>query len=105
MAWSSTPSIVFGTNYSASSTTMTLSLSDFSEITAAEANALTGDSRKIVYGLIEGLFNRVNALPLADAPTKMSVTRSRGLNADGTINASYVVNFTLEADNIDVAAE
>lgn len=95
---------MFGTNYTASSTTLTLTLSDFSEITSAEANASSGDSRKIVYGLIEGLYKRFNALPEGDAPSKMQISRSRGLNADGTISASYSFNFTLSGD-VDVATE
>lgn len=46
------------------------------EVTDAEANASTGDSRKVVFGLLEVMARRLNAIPSESRPTKLSATRS-----------------------------
>ena len=93
---------MLGTAYAATSTNVTLAIADFSELTSAEANATTGDSRKILFALLEGVFNRYSALGDTDESNKMKVTRSRNLNADGTITSNYNLTFTLSATGLDV---
>jgi hypothetical protein len=102
MPWSSTPSLMLGTAYAASSTNVTLAIADFSELTSGEANATTGDSRKILFALLEGVYNRYRALADTDESNKMKVNRSRNLNADDTITSTYTFTFTLSATGLDV---
>lgn len=46
------------------------------EVTDTEANASTGDWRKVLFGLMEMIFDKWTGTATADRPEKVSVTRS-----------------------------
>lgn len=77
----------------------------FPELTNIEANATTGDIRKIVYAVIEQLHQKFQATPVADRPNRMSITRSSSVSANNTVSHTYVVSLTLAATGLDVADE
>lgn len=74
--------------------------------TAAEVDPYSGDIRKIMLGIVKGLFNGYNALPVADRPAKFSVTRGTptGVNPT-TVRQTYTLTFDLDIAETDLATE
>jgi len=100
------------TGYSLNTNTVNVQTSNagatatFPELTSAEANATTGDIRKIVYAVIEQLYQKFQATTAADRPNRMSISRSSTVGADNTVNHTYVLSLTLSAaGGLDVADE
>jgi len=75
------------------------------DLTDAETNATNGDFRKLMYGLIEGLYTKYDTIPEADKPTKMIISRGTSEASDGTFSRSYSIQFTLDATGFEVASE
>lgn len=74
-----TPAGFFGGGYAYASNAITLNTSAhaaplLAELDAAEANATTGDYRRIVYAMMEMLNDKFKAA--TPVPTKLSITRS-----------------------------
>lgn len=99
------------TGYSLNTNAVTVNTSNagatatFPELTNIEANATTGDIRKIVYAVIEQLYQKFQATPTADRPNRMSVTRSSTVGENNNISHTYIVSLTLAATELDVANE
>lgn len=81
-------------------------IADLPSLTAAEANAATGDGRKVAYGLSQAIFDKVTALDPAARPNAMSVARGTptGVNAS-TVQQSFTQTYQLDVTGVDVAAE
>jgi hypothetical protein len=99
----STGKIELNTNTAATNKLLT-------ELTDAEADETTGDIRKLLFGILDGLYTQFNsknsALAAADRPQRITFTRSTSVNdATGFINRAYVVNIQLEAASVEVANE
>ena len=62
------------------------------EITNAEANATTGDSRRVIYGLLEMLYSKMQNLDSADRPTKLTILRA---TYEDTNTGEFVKTFTI----------
>lgn len=76
------------------------------EITATEANADTGDSRKVSYGIIEMMYQRSIAVPVEDRPEKVTMSRSSSTDdLTGLITRNYSFSFVVEPIGIEVANE
>lgn len=80
------------------------------ELTDAEADETTGDIRKLLFGIIDGLYTQFNSknstLAAADRPQRVAFTRSTTVNeTTGFIARSYSINFQLEAASVEVANE
>lgn len=107
MAFNSTPSKLFGSNYDYSSPDITINtLTDNPSIDDDEANATTGDYRKILFGLLQDMYARFNALSAADKPTKMQILRATSINdvtQQGTV--TFTIRFTTEDVVTEVADE
>lgn len=104
--FSKLPSLFFGTGYASNGTNMTLPIAGFSELTSAEADASTGDSRKVLYAVLDKVNKAVAALPDADKPTRLVVSRSAtSPNAQNEFQVTFAVSFTLSAAGADVADE
>lgn len=87
-------------------TDISVPLATFPELTAAEADSVTGDIRKVVYAICEKLWSRWNALALADRPTKMTLAKSSSVDAGtGVITNVYTFTFKNSITAQDVAAE
>lgn len=94
-------------SWSEDGTNITFPIASVPELTAAEADAVTGDSRKIIYALIERICEWHADLAVADRPTKMTVTRGNAFEtAGGTFTRNYNLQFVLDSGAaLDVADE
>lgn len=105
MAWSALPTAVFA-NWSEDGTNITLPIASVPELTAAEADAATGDSRKILYALCERIWSWWNALATADKATKMTITKSASINTTtGIVTNTYTLQFMNTIASQEVASE
>jgi hypothetical protein len=115
MAFNSTPSGWLGAGYTLSGSGTTAAINfgingntnaTLPEITTAEANATTGDIRKIYYGIIDQLAKAYSDKATADQPNRLVVNKSASVNsATGLITTSYTFQFVLAATGLDVANE
>ena len=106
MAFSAIPTAFLGAGYVADATTLTVLLANVSQITSVEADEATGDSRKIIYGLLDKWNTVYAALEAADRPARMTMSKSTGsVGASNQFNVTFTINFTVAAATVDVAAE
>ena len=115
MAFSATPSGWLGAGYTLSGSGTTAAVNfgisgntnaTLPEITTAEANATTGDIRKIYYGIVEQLYQAYLAKATADRPNRMAVSKSSNVDATtGLITTNYTIQFVLAATGLDVTTE
>ena len=80
------------------------------ELTDDEADETTGDIRKLVFGIVDGLYtqfiNKNSQLAAADRPQRISFTRSTSVNdVTGIITRSYSIIVQLESASVEVANE
>jgi len=102
------PQEFFGTGYSSDSSGLTLDFANaLTEVTSAEADDSSGgDARKVIYGIAELLFNKYNAIPTADIPTKMTISRSTSEdNSTGEFVRNYSIQLRLDPSGFEVANE
>jgi hypothetical protein len=105
MAFSSVPTLIFGSTFTSTSTNFTVPLSAFAELTSAEVNASTGDSRKIIYGMLKAFYAYYNSLAAGDRPGKMVLSKtSSGLNENNEFTVNYGSQFTI-GGSLDVVSE
>lgn len=93
-------------NYSYSDGDITIPISDLDGITAAEANATTGDIREIVRGLLEALYQHHQSEPLADRLTQFRISKS--VSSDPVANTreiTYSVRCIVNASDVNVIEE
>ena len=102
MAFNDIPSGLFGDNYAFSAPSITISNVDNPNVTDAEADATTGDSRRILFGLLQDMYARFNAIDAADRPTKMTFLRSTSVN---DVTQQGTVTFTIRFTTGDVVTE
>ena len=104
-----TPGEVLTSGYTATANDITMTIGTgglLSEISSAEANATTGDFRKLMYGTMEGFFSSYNAIPQADRPSKMVINRVTSENAQtGVFTRTYNISFQLDSTGFEVAPE
>ena len=76
------------------------------EITTDEANASTGDIRKIYYGIAEQMYQSFLAKATADRPNRMNITKLSNVDSTtGLITTNYTIQFVLAATGVDVTSE
>jgi hypothetical protein len=102
MAYDEVPSGLFGANYAFSTPNISISNVDNPSVTDAEAHATTGDSRRILFGLLQDMYTRFNAIAAADRPTKMQFLRSTSVN---DVTQQSTVTFTIRFTTDDVVTE
>jgi hypothetical protein len=99
---SPTPQELFGSNYTANQSSITVSLADLlpaGELTAAEANATTGNGVKVAYALVKTFSEKLAAL--SETPTRVSSFEgSYSTNADGTVSRTYTQTFEFSVGDI-----
>jgi len=115
MAFSATPSGWLGAGYTLSGSGTTAAINfgisgntnaTLPEITTAEANATTGDIRKIYYGIVEQLYQSYLAKATADRPNRLAFSKSSNVDSTtGLITTSYTIQFVLAASGLDVTTE
>jgi hypothetical protein len=104
-----TPSEFFISGYSRASGAITLTdaLTGLND-TIAGTSASTGDVRKILFRLLELFYNKYNAIPMADRPGKMTITRSMRedtLSTTGEYVRDYTVSFRTSVGTVEVSNE
>lgn len=105
MAWTPVPT-TWLSGWSEDATNITVPIATFPELTAAEADATTGDIRKIIFALCEKFWSVWNALATADKATKMNITKSSSVNTStGIITNVYTFTFYNTITGQDVASE
>ena len=93
-------------NYSFSDPDITIPRTDLDGITAAEANATTGDIREIVRGLLEALFQHHQAEPFAGRLTQFRISKS--VSPDPVANTqeiTYSVRCIVAQEDVSVIPE
>lgn len=91
MAFDPTPTAWIA-SWSEDGTNITVPIASFPELTAAEADAATGDIRKIVWAIMQKLYNSYNATASADRPTRWTMSKSASIN---TTTGIVTNNFTV----------
>jgi len=95
----------FIASWSEDGSAVTFPLASLPELTAAEADAVAGDSRKVVYAVMERLNAWLDGLAAEDRPGKLTVGKSLALLGPTTMRASYNVVIDLAIPAADVADE
>lgn len=109
MAFNPAPTSLWA-GYVYANDTLSIPLANLDGLTAAEANATTGDWRAIAQALLVTLYNHYNGLATADKPAAMTVSTpsvqavSSGDFA-GTVKATYSASFYLTLDGAVVSDE
>jgi len=81
-------------------------LATIPELTDTEANATSGDIRKILYALCERFAKEWNGIATADRPSNMTISKSISPDVStGQDTLTYVMRFITEATSREVADE
>ncbi len=105
MAFSAVPT-TWIPSWSEDGTNITVPIASFPELTAAEADAATGDIRKIVFAIIEKLYQAYNATATADRPTKWTMSKSTSVNTTTNVNTNtYSITIMTAIATQEVPAE
>lgn len=99
------PTVLLGSNYNGTSTDAVLKIADFPQLSSAEADEATGDSRKLLFAILDGVANKYEALASADRPTKMTVQRGFGSVSGGVTRVTFTLGFNLTVGALEVSAE
>lgn len=112
MSFTAVPSTFFGAGYSLAGNAISMNTNTAGsnktlvELTDAEANATSGDWRKIVFALMEKLATAYAAIEVADRPTKVTIAKYATLNAEtGVITNQYTVTCINDLGAQEVADE
>lgn len=94
------------TSWAEDATDITLPLASVAGLTAAEADAATGDIRKITYSLLDTLWTKWAGLAEADRPAKMRLKKvSRQDPVSGLVTHDFTFSFITASSGQDVVAE
>lgn len=102
MAFSAVPTDWIA-NWSEDGTNITVPIASFPELTAAEADATTGDIRQIVWAIVTKLYEEWIGTPTADRPTKWTCSKSVSQNTttgEVTNTFTFVLKTTIETQNV-----
>jgi hypothetical protein len=87
------PTDIFS-GYTADGTALTIPYTAIPGLTAAEAHATTGDAREVLRLILEKYFTAIQALPTAERPAYMSISRGSLVGLDSvTVRRSYQLSF------------
>ena len=87
------PTNIFS-GYTADGTALTIPYTAIPGLTSAEAHGTTGDARELIRLILEKYFTTIQALPAADRPAFMSMTRGSLVGIDSnTVRRSYSISF------------
>jgi hypothetical protein len=103
MAFDPKPNSLFA-SWSEDGTNITVPIASITDLTAVEADGVTGDSRAVMLRILDHVFTYMNTLPAADKPTKLSITRNRR-EQGGAIVYQYVTQISTEVVENAVEAE
>ena len=104
MAWSAVPTDYMA-DWSSDETDITLPIASLPELTAAEADPVSGDIRDIMYAFINQWYAVWNALPTADRSNKLTLNKTMSGTSTGLIQHQYIFTFLLAPTGLNVAPE
>ena len=93
-------------NWSENGSDITVPIATFPEMTDAEADATTGDIRKVLFAIMEQLWAKWLATATADRPAKMTI--NRGTSTDdrtGVVTKQFTLVFKTQVSGQEVADE
>ena len=102
MAFNKAPTAVVP-SWSIAGNVVSFDITDLSNaLTAAHANPTTGDSREVIFSLLDHFYNYYKNLPTADKPAQMTISKSGSLQADETyqLSLSMAVKTSVSEYNI-----
>ena len=106
MAWTTEEPTNWIAGWTEDGTDVTFPIASIPELTAAEADAVTGDIRNILFAMLEQMYQVWAALDSADRPANMTISKSSSLNATtGVVVNSYSVRFNCEISGQEVTDE
>ena len=107
MAWSTyAPPAQWVASWAEDATNITIPIASIPEITAAEADAATGDMRKCIYALLAKFYAFWLTIPVADRPANMTIYRSTSTNdVTGEITQTFQFQFKITNTGTEVADE
>lgn len=82
-------------SWSEDGTNVTFPLASVADLTAAEADATTGDLRAIALRLTESLYQHISGLATADSPAELTITRNR-FEQSGSIAYRYILTINTD---------
>ena len=93
-------------NYAFSEPNITIPRGDLDGITAAEANATTGDIREVMRGLLEALFQHHQSEPFAGRLAQFRISKSVSPNPqENTQEITYSVRCVVDVSSVNVKDE
>lgn len=93
-------------SWASDGTAITLPIASIPNLTAGEANATTGDIRKVLFHLFEKLLADWNATAVADRPGKLVMLKSAQFDqAANQITDTYTFVIVTDVGTTEVAAE
>ena len=93
-------------SWSEDGTTISVPIASFAEMTAGEADATTGDIRKVLFAICEHLYQEWNTTLTGDRPTKMTIGRTSTVNeANDEITKRYTLTFITTSASTEVVNE
>jgi len=105
MAFDETPT-TWITDWSEDGTDITVPISSFSELTAAEADASSGDIRKIWYAILQHMYDAYNDTASGDRPAKWTASRSISVNGTtGVMTTTFTNTIQTEVSAQEVVDE
>lgn len=71
-------------------------------LTVGQANLGSGSTAQVIFGLVDGVYQRFNSIPTADKPTKFNITRSGFTDeATGEIVYNYAITCRVTPGSLD----
>lgn len=93
-------------NWSEDGTNISVPIATFPKMTAAEADATAGDIRKVLFAIVDQLYDAWNNTAAADRPAKMVMTKTKAVDvATNLVTSIYQFRFTTEISEEEVVAE
>ena len=87
-------------------TKVSIPLASIPQLTAAEANPTTGDSRKLLFAMMEQVYAWWIAKAVADRPTAVTISRSTMTNeTTGVMTKTYSIAIQISATAVEVITE
>lgn len=106
MAFEDTPTVWLPNYTTPTAGEVTLDHADFPELTDAECHEVTGDIRKIYFGILEGIYESWSNMDVADRPNRMSLSKNVSTNVDTGIQTNtFTYRFETSITGQDVADE
>ena len=93
-------------NWTSDGTEISIPIATFPQLTSAEANATTGDIRKVLFAICERIMSAWNTSQSVDRPAKWTMNSAASVNTStGQITRTYTFTFVTAATSEEVVNE